>query len=172
MGCTRSLVSLAAVWLPLAVACGDTTEADEDMNRDLDHVFDGAAALETELDTHAASVSSATSTAAVDAAEASHRDVMGQHMSNLDHQLADMTTFCRHRETQERGRTQEMQGAMTLMRDELERHRTTPRPDVTAARTEEDRHRRESQTILTRLRDAGTTMRHDAGFYRCQHSNH
>jgi hypothetical protein len=161
-----------ASWLCLVVACGDTTEADEDMNRGLDRVFDEAAALETELDAHAAAISTATDTAAVDTAEASHRDVMGRRMTNLDHELADMTTFCRHRQTQERGRTQDMQAATASMRDELERHRTAARPDVTAARMEEERHRGESQSILTRLRDAGSTMRHDAGFYRCQHSNH
>lgn len=156
----------------LAQACGDTMEADADMNRNLDRVFAQASAVDGELDTHAAAVGAAADMAAVDAAEASHRAVMGTHMDDLDHMLTDMTTYCRHRETQERGRAHDMQAAMTAMRGELERHRLAARPDLPAARSEEDKHLRESRGILTRLRDAGSAMRHEAGFYRCQHGNH
>jgi hypothetical protein len=147
-------------------------EADADMNRDLDLVFAEAARVDDELGAHAAAVSASTESSAVDAVEKAHHDAMLPHMDELDHMLADMTTYCRHRETQERGRTHDMQAAMTSMRRELERHRAAPRPDLSAARTEEETHLREARAILTGLRDAGSAMRHEAGFYRCQHGNH
>ena len=147
-------------------------EAEADMNRDLDLMFDEAARVDDELGAHAAAVSASTESSAVDAVEKAHHDVMLPQVDALDHMLADMTTYCRHRETQERGRTHDMQAAMTSMRREFERHRATPRTDLAAARTEEERHLREGRAILTGLRDAGTAMRHEAGFYLCQHRNH
>lgn len=167
-----TVVFAFSVLLGLVSACGDTMEADADMNRDLDRVFDRASLMDRELDTHASAVSVATELSAIETADARHRDAMGPHMDDLDHMLADMTMYCRHRETQERGRAHDMQAAMTAMRGELERHRAAPRRDVPSGRAEEDKHLRESRGILTRLRDAGSAMRHEAGFYRCQHGNH
>lgn len=105
-------------------------------------------------------------------AEKAHEDAMASPMTGVDHALTDMTTFCRHRETQERGRTHEMQGAMREMRAELQRHRTAPAPDLATAPSEEDKHLGQSRAVLQRARDAGSAMRHEAGFYRCDHGNH
>lgn len=41
------------------VACGDGMEGDADMNAELDRVFDGLSAMDRELTTHAAALSSA-----------------------------------------------------------------------------------------------------------------
>ncbi len=153
-------------------ACGHRTEADEDMNAELDRVFDGASALDRDLDAHANAVSSATDLGMIEAAEATHGTMMASHMDGVDHVLSDMTMFCRHRASEERGRTHEMQGAMTDMRSELERHRQAPRPDIAAARAEEDKHLGQSRAVLNRLRDVGAAMRHEAGFYRCAHGMH
>lgn len=145
--------------------------ADADMNRDLDRVFEQALLVERELDAHAA-VTAATDRTAIDDAEMRHRGAMAPPMDAVDHMLADMSMYCRHRQSQERGRTHAMQAAMTSMREELERHRLAPRPDLATARAEEEKHLRESRAILIRLRDAGGVMRHDAGLYRCEHGNH
>ncbi|MBS2012629.1 MAG: hypothetical protein JST00_07080 [Deltaproteobacteria bacterium] len=142
------------------------------MNLELDRVSDQASLLDRELDAHAAAIAAATSPAAVDVAEAAHGDAMAPRMGDLDHMLVDMMTYCRQRQSQERGRTHDMQSAVASMRAELERHRSAPRADLVAARAEEEKHLRETRGIMTRLRDAGTAMRHEAGFYRCQHSNH
>lgn len=160
------------VLVGLGSACGDTMEADADMNRDLDRVFERAALVDTELDTHASAVASASELSAIETAEAAHRDAMSPHMDDLDHMLADMTKYCRHRSTQEFGRTHDMQAEMKRMMDEMERHRLAPRPDLPAARAEEEKHVRESRGLLRTMRDAASAMRHEAGFYRCEHGNH
>lgn len=170
----RALVARAAlsVLAGLLVGCGDTMGADADMNRDLDRLFDRAALVDSELDTHASAVASASDLGAIETAEAAHRDAMAPHVDDLDHMLADMTAYCRHRSTREFGRTDDMQGAMKRMREEMDRHRLAPRPDLGAARAEEEKHVRESRGILRTMRDTGTAMRHEAGFYRCEHGNH
>lgn len=166
------LLTLAVAATSFSVACGDTMDADADMNRDLDRVSERAALVETELDAHASAVAAAGDLGAIETAEGRHRTVMGPHMDDLDHLLADMTTYCRHRATREVGRTHDMQAAMTGMRAEMDRHRLAARQDVTTARAEEERHVRDSRGILTAMRDAGAAMRHDAGLYRCEHGNH
>ncbi len=147
-------------------------EADADMNGDLDRVFEHADLVDRELDAHASAITATTDASAVEAAEGAHRDSMGPHMSDLDHMLVDMTAYCRHRSTQASGRTHEMQAAMKALKDEMERHRLAARPDLPAARAEEEKHVRESRGVLRTMRDAGIKMRHEVGFYRCQHGNH
>ena len=158
--------------LLVVAGCVDGTEADADMNRDLDRVLEQATAVEAELDRHAAAVAAAGDVVGVEAAEASHRDAMSGHVSEMDHVLSDMTMYCRHRESEERGRTHEMQSAMSAMRAELDRHRASAPADVVAARAEEQKHLGESRALMRRVRDAGNAMRHEAGFYRCEHGNH
>lgn len=161
-----------AVLAGLAAACGETMGTEVDMNRDLDRVFEQALALDRELEVHAAGVLATAKTGDASAREEGHRDSMSPHMSELDHVLADMATYCRHRESRQGGRTDDMEAAMSLMRDEFERHRRASRPDALAVRSEEDRHLRESRELLSRLRDAGSAMRHEAGYYRCEHGMH
>ena len=146
-------------------------EADGDMNRDLDRVFDQASVMDRELSAHAVTVNAASERSATDSAEVAHRDALLPPMNELDRVLSEMTTYCRHQQGQERGRTHDMQAAMTAMRDELERHRAAPRVDLPTTRLEEERHLRESRAILIRLRDGGSAMRHEAGYYRCGHGN-
>lgn len=153
-------------------ACADTMEADGDMNRDLDRVFEHAAIVDTELDGHASAVASAGDLGALERAETNHRDAMAVHVQDLDRVLVDMTAYCHQSGMSEVGRTHEMQGAMKRMRDQMEGHGRAPRPDLGTARAEEETHLREARGILRAMRDAGTAMRHDAGFYRCQHGNH
>jgi hypothetical protein len=161
-----------AALVSLLASCGDGIEADADMNRDLDRVFEHASALEGELDRHAGAIETASSVADVQAAEASHEEAMNQHVSDMDHVLGDMTMYCRHRDSEERGRTHDMQSAMSAMRGELDRHRTSTAADLEAARSEEQKHLGESRALIKRVRDDGNAMRHEAGFYRCEHGNH
>lgn len=158
--------------LVLVAACGDTMEADADMNQDLDRVSEHAALVDGELDTHASAIASSSDLGAIETAETAHQNAMTPHMGELDHMLADMTTYCRHRSTREFGRTHDMLAAVKATRDEMERHRLAPRPDLLAARAEEEKHVRAARAILRAMRDTGMAMRQDAGFYRCEHGNH
>lgn len=168
----RVATAVIAAAVSALSACGDGTEADADMNRDLDRVFERVTAIETELDRHGSATDSASTIAELEAAESSHGETMSEHVSEMDHVLADMTMYCRHRESQERGRTHQMQSAMSAMRGELERHRSSSRGDLGAARAEEQKYLGESRAFTKRVRDAGNSMRDEAGFYRCAHGNH
>lgn len=142
------------------------------MNRNLDAVFADAASIEDELASHQKTVTAAVDVAAIDDAERIHAGAMIARLDELDHVLSDMMRFCRYRESQERGRTHEMQAAAGDARAELERHRVAARPDLATAQAEENTHLGQTRAAMKRIADAGTTMRHDAGFYRCDHGNH
>jgi hypothetical protein len=155
----------------LAFSCSETMEGEADMNRGLDRVFEQAALVDRELDAHATAVIVASDPAEVDDAERSHSEAMGPPMNALDHALEDMAMYCIHRHSEVRGRTHEMQTAMTAMRDTCERHRSAPRADLAAVRAEEERHLHESRAILTRLRHAASAMRPEAGKYHCTYGH-
>lgn len=172
---SRSPIAFALLGLSMAVAlgCGDTLEADGEMNRQLDRVSEATTGLEAEIASHATGLATARDVTAIEGAEAAHRNAMNGYMADLEPKLADMMTFCRQRQSQERGRTHEMLSALASLRTELERHRTASRADVVAvALDEEQQHLRETRAALLRIRDATSAMRHEAGFYRCEHSNH
>jgi len=165
-----ALFGVVAAVLGLTAACGHST--DDDMNAELDRVFDQALLVERELDSHQVAAAPLVVPTSIDAIELAHGTAMQSHMDVLDHMLGDMTTYCRNRQSQELGATHDMQASMTTMRTEVERHVAAPRTDLSSTRAEEAVHQRESRLSLTRLREAGNAMRPEAGFYRCEHGNH
>ena len=158
--------------ITLVIGCGSGTEAGEDMTRDLDRVEVTAGAMRGELDRHENAIANASDLAAFEALEREHRGAMASPMDEGDHVLADMNGSCRHRESQERGRMQPMQAAMTDLRAELGRHHDAPRLDLASARAEENAHLARSRAALSRLLDEAAAMRHEAGSYRCTHGMH
>lgn len=168
---TRTKLFAAVAALALG-ACGSGVEGDEDMNRNLDAVFGDAATIEDELTSHETTVASAADVAAVEDADRVHAERMTARLDELDRVLSNMMTFCRYRESQERGRTHEMQAAAANVRAELERHRLAARPDLPSAQAEENMHLGQTRGAMKRIADAGAAMRHEAGFYRCDHGNH
>jgi hypothetical protein len=147
-------------------------EADAEMNRDVDRVIEHTSSVDDGLALHASMVSQATDPVVVAAMETAHYDSMGEHITELDRTVADMGTYCMGERMTARGRTHDMETAMTEMGNERERHRAAPRVDVVGARAEEERHVRDLRAILVSMRTTGEAMRHDAGLYRCQHGDH
>ncbi len=156
---TASTVTLVLV----AQACGHSDDAD--MNHEIDRAMTHTASIDQALEAHAETALRAGDLASMEAEESTHYEAMRRHMTELDMVRGDMGRYCMGAGDH----AQDMRATMRTMMVEHERHRAAPRPDMAAARAEEERHVRELRGMMMTLRAAGDAMRHDASRDRCRH---
>jgi hypothetical protein len=161
------MVLAAGVTLAFAaVACGHHFTDDGDMTHEADLVMTHSGELDTALDAHTKAAIGAPDLAAVAREEAAYADAMRGHMGDLEHAVADMGGYCMG--SIDRERMDDMREAMRSLRAEHDRHRAVVRTDMSMVGPEEERHAREVDALMKRLRAGSEWMRHGSSS-RCRH---
>jgi hypothetical protein len=161
--------SFAAGALLLVFACAGHEDGGADMAVQADGMITHAADLEGLTSDHAAGVTKAQTVGAIQGMEHDHAFQMTGHFDRVEHDRMDMMRYCHHRTEGSGPGTAEFGDAMRQMRDECTRHRDamTAVTDLSAAQTEEERHRTAMGGPVARMRSTAQAMKQTVGWYRC-----